>query len=133
MTEKYSKEEIEKLIWANPIRKVAKKLGVSDIALHRRCKRLGVVKPPQGHWAKLEHGKPVTTLEEERNLQKLLTQIPINGATLDSKRYSMKRTDKATKRTMEKKQNKTSKPKSKGWKVELYLGSFRTGIQLIKQ
>ena len=133
MTEKYSKEEIEKLIWANPIRKVAKKLGVSDIALHKRCKRLGVVKPPQGHWAKLEHGKPVTTLEEQRNLQKLLTQIPINGATLDSKRYSMKRTDMATNRTMEKKQNKTSKPKSKGWKVELYLGSFKTGIQLIKQ
>ena len=120
MTEKYSKEEIEKLIWQSPIEKVASKMGVTGTALHKRCKRLGVVKPPQGHWAKLEHGKPVTTLEEERNLQ-------------NSKRYSMKRKDKATKRTMEKKQNKTSKPKSKGWKVELYLGSFRTGIQLIKQ
>lgn len=136
MTEKYTKEEIEKLIWANPIRKVAKDLGVSDIALHRRCKRLGVVKPPQGHWAKLEHGKPVTTLEEERNLQKLLTQIPIREATLDSKRYSMKRTNQTA---MKEKQSKTVKkitgksiPKAKGWRIELYLGSFRTGIQVAR-
>ena len=104
MTEKYNKEQIEKLIWANPIRKVAEKMGVSDIALHKRCKRLGVVKPPPGHWAKVEHGKAVSTLKEER------------------------------KKTMTQKQNKTikktSKPKTKGWKIELYLGSFRTGIQL---
>jgi len=105
MTEKYNKDEIEKLIWANPIRKVAKKMGVSDIALHKRCKRLGVIKPPPGHWAKVEHGKAVTTLDEERKI------------------------------TMRRKQNKTikktSKPKPKGWRIELYLGSFKTGIQVI--
>ena len=129
MTEKYSKEELEKLIWESPIERVASKMGVTGTALHKRCKRLGVVKPPQGHWAKLEHGKPVTTLSEERDLQKSLEE-----ETLDSKRYwSGRRGQRKGKRTMEKKQNKTSKPKSKGWKVELYLGSFKTGIQLIKQ
>jgi len=105
MTEKYNKEQIEKLIWANPIRKVAEKMGVSDIALHKRCKRLGVVKPPPGHWAKVEHGKPVTTLKEERD-----------------KKYR----NKNWKCYVKKKQNKTKK----GWRIELYLGSFRTGIQL---
>jgi hypothetical protein len=29
---------------------------VSDKAIEKRCKRLGVIKPPRGYWAKMQYG-----------------------------------------------------------------------------
>lgn len=43
-------EELESCIWSKPIQEVAKDLGVSDVAVHKACKRLGIKKPPQGYW-----------------------------------------------------------------------------------
>lgn len=42
--------ELEALVWQMPVRDVAKRLGVSDVAVHKRCARLGVNKPPIGYW-----------------------------------------------------------------------------------
>jgi len=104
MTEKYTKDQIEKLIWEKPIMKVAESMGVTDCALHKRCEKLGVVKPPQGHWAKVYNGKPVTTIDQERKRQ--------NTA---------------------KKKKAIAKPtKPKGWRIELYFGVFKTGLQITK-
>ena len=36
---------------------VAKLLGVSDVAVAKRCKRLGVEKPPRGYWAKVKYNR----------------------------------------------------------------------------
>jgi len=30
---------------------------VSDKAIEKRCKRLGVIKPPRGYWAKMQYGR----------------------------------------------------------------------------
>jgi hypothetical protein len=109
MTEKYTKEELEKLIWESPIERVASKMGVTGTALHKRLKRLGVVKPPPGHWMKVKYGKPVAKLETE--MQKTISQ----------------KQNKTVKKTRGK-----SIPKAKGWRIELYLGSFRTGIQVAR-
>jgi hypothetical protein len=38
---------------------LAPKFGISDVALKKRCKNLGIPTPPRGYWAKLEAGKPV--------------------------------------------------------------------------
>lgn len=46
------KQELEKMIWETPTTILAKKLGVSDVALAKLCKRVGVQKPPRGYWAK---------------------------------------------------------------------------------
>ena len=35
-----------------PVTEVAKLFGVSDQAVEKRCKLLGVKKPPRGYWAK---------------------------------------------------------------------------------
>ena len=43
-----TKEELTKLVWEFPITKIAIMYGVSDVAIHKRCKILGVVKPPNG-------------------------------------------------------------------------------------
>lgn len=47
-----SKEELAKLVWEMPTTKVAAKFGVTDKAIEKRCKKLGVAKPPRGYWAK---------------------------------------------------------------------------------
>lgn len=47
-----SAEELQKLVWEMPTTAVAAKFGVSDKAVEKRCKLLGVKKPPRGYWAK---------------------------------------------------------------------------------
>lgn len=41
--------------------KLAKEFGLSDVALHKICRKHDVPTPPAGYWAKRAHGKPVTT------------------------------------------------------------------------
>lgn len=46
------KDELEKMVWAMPTTEVAKRLGVSDVAIGKKCKQLGIEKPPRGYWQK---------------------------------------------------------------------------------
>lgn len=47
-----SKEELEKLVWEKPKSSLAKELGVSDVAISKRCKKLGIKEPGRGYWLK---------------------------------------------------------------------------------
>ena len=51
-----SREELEILVWKFPTVKVAEILGVSDVAVAKRCKKLEIAKPPRGYWRKVETG-----------------------------------------------------------------------------
>ena len=46
------KEELEKLLWEKPTTYIAKELGVSDKAVEKHIKKLGLTKPPRGYWVK---------------------------------------------------------------------------------
>ncbi len=46
------KEELEKLVWELPATHIAKFYGVSDRAVIKRCKKLGIKKPGPGYWMK---------------------------------------------------------------------------------
>jgi len=48
-----TKEELEKLVWEIPTCSVAKLFGVSDKAIEKRCRLLGISKPPRGYWQKI--------------------------------------------------------------------------------
>lgn len=55
-----SKFEIEpdtlfELVWKYPTVKVAEMFSVSDVAIGKRCKKFGILKPPRGYWAKQGH------------------------------------------------------------------------------
>lgn len=39
------------LVWETPVSTLAKHLGVSDVAINKRCKRLGLPTPPRGYWS----------------------------------------------------------------------------------
>ena len=47
------------LVWEKPMIYVAKRFGISDVALRKICKKHGIPTPPLGYWAKLAHGKRV--------------------------------------------------------------------------
>jgi predicted transcriptional regulator len=50
-------KELKKLVWELPTSHIARKLGVSDVAVSKRCKKYGIEKPPRGYWAKKRAGK----------------------------------------------------------------------------
>lgn len=47
-----SDEELETLVWEKPVSQIAKELGISDVALAKRCRRRGIERPGRGYWAK---------------------------------------------------------------------------------
>lgn len=51
-----SDKELKCLVWSFPITEVSKKLGVSDVAIHKRCALRGIEKPPQGYWNRIKVG-----------------------------------------------------------------------------
>src|SRR5436190_15034976 len=60
-----SREELYERVWAEPVRTVAKRFGVSDVGLAKDCKRLKIPLPGRGYWAKKAAGKsaPRTQLQ----------------------------------------------------------------------
>jgi hypothetical protein len=49
--------ELSRLVWEQPTTAIAKEFGVSDVAIGKKCRSLGISKPPRGYWAKLTAGK----------------------------------------------------------------------------
>ncbi len=48
----YRRTELFQLVWTEPMRDVAKRYGVSDVALKKTCRKLRVPLPDAGHWNK---------------------------------------------------------------------------------
>lgn len=45
-----TREELYEQVWSEPVIEVAKKYGISDVALRKRCIKLSIPLPPQGYW-----------------------------------------------------------------------------------
>jgi hypothetical protein len=59
MVHRFVREQLYELVWREPISKLAKRLGVSDVGLAKACRRAIIPLPGIGHWAKVQHGKKV--------------------------------------------------------------------------
>ena len=55
----YRRNELYNQVWERPLRDLAEEQGISDVALAKICKKLGVPCPGRGHWAQLAAGKVV--------------------------------------------------------------------------
>jgi len=53
-------EELYALVWSQPTTEVARLFGVSDKAIEKRCKRLGIPKPPRGYWLQVNRNQRPT-------------------------------------------------------------------------
>ncbi|HEY9285124.1 MAG TPA: hypothetical protein VIP46_16850 [Pyrinomonadaceae bacterium] len=56
---KLTREELYQKVWGAPATKLARELGVSDVALGKLCRRLDVPKPYPGYWSQLAAGRRV--------------------------------------------------------------------------
>jgi hypothetical protein len=55
-----SREELYRLVWTEPMTKVAPRFGLSDVGLAKVCRKYQIPRPPVGYWAKLGVGQHVT-------------------------------------------------------------------------
>ena len=54
-----SRKELYDRVWAEPVERVAKALGISDVGLAKACRRHQVPVPPRGYWRRKETGQKV--------------------------------------------------------------------------
>jgi 5-methylcytosine-specific restriction endonuclease McrA len=59
---------LEKLVKSLPTRRISKILGVSDVAISKRCKRMGIKKPSLGFWSKKYSGNPPNNIKIDKDL-----------------------------------------------------------------
>ena len=55
----FTREELYELVWSAPVTKVAKDLGISGVALAKRCRRASIPVPPRGYWARVAAGQQI--------------------------------------------------------------------------
>ena len=75
------------MVWERPTQEVARELGISDVALAKRCKKLQVPKPPRGYWARVASGQtpkrpPLPAYREELRRQLLKQGRPTSQILL---------------------------------------------------
>jgi len=55
----FRREALYDLVWTAPVIEVARRLGVSDVALGKLCRRAQIPIPGRGYWARVESGQPL--------------------------------------------------------------------------
>lgn len=58
---RYERAKLYEEVWIEAVTIVAKRYGISDVALRKICKKLAVPLPPLGYWAKIAAGKKPPT------------------------------------------------------------------------
>ncbi len=58
-----TRKELHALVWSEPMSKLAKGFGVSDVAMAKACAKVHVPVPPRGYWARKAAGKPASVTD----------------------------------------------------------------------
>lgn len=59
MSFKLTREQLYDLVWSEAIQKLGKQIGISDVALAKTCRKIGIPIPERGYWNRLHAGKKV--------------------------------------------------------------------------
>src|SRR5262245_5050183 len=59
MSIQITRRDLYDRVWAEPIQKLSKEFGLSDVGLAKVCRRHGIPVPPRGYWAKKQAGHNV--------------------------------------------------------------------------
>jgi hypothetical protein len=57
MARSFTREEFYELVWSKPLTRLAKEFYMSDVALHKICRKHDIPNPPLGWWNKKEAGQ----------------------------------------------------------------------------
>jgi hypothetical protein len=58
-----TREQLYNLVWSEPLQRLGKQIGISDVGLAKQCRNIRVPLPVTGYWNKLHAGKQVTKSE----------------------------------------------------------------------
>lgn len=53
----FTRAQLYEAIWSKSCVKLAAELGISDVALAKTCRRMGIPRPRRGYWARIEAGE----------------------------------------------------------------------------
>lgn len=59
MAKRFTRQAFHDLVWSRPITQLAREFALSDVALHKICRKHDIPTPPVGWWARHAAGKPV--------------------------------------------------------------------------
>jgi hypothetical protein len=75
-----TREQLYDLVWSEPMQRLSKQIGISDVAIAKHCRKIGVPVPERGYWNKLQAGQKVTkTALPERDLA-TINHISMSGS-----------------------------------------------------
>src|SRR5438067_514476 len=55
-----SREDLYKIVWSEPMIKLASRFGVSDVAVAKACRKHKIPLPGRGYWARIAVGQNVS-------------------------------------------------------------------------
>ena len=79
MLHTFYRQDLFDLVWSEPTRTIAKRLGISDVGLAKACRRADLLLPPRGYWAKLAAGKTVKKPQLPRRGPGMPDRIVLGG------------------------------------------------------
>jgi hypothetical protein len=82
MSRTLSRREFYELVWSKPMTHLAKEFALSDVALHKICRKHDIPNPPLGWWAKKAAGKKVTQTPLPKVKDGISDRIVIAGGEL---------------------------------------------------
>ncbi|MCC6777934.1 MAG: hypothetical protein IT537_15075 [Hyphomicrobiales bacterium] len=75
-----TRDQLYDLVWSEPMQRLSKHIGISDVAIAKHCRKVGVPVPKRGYWNKLLAGKRVVKASlPERDLV-TLNRIEMSGS-----------------------------------------------------
>lgn len=82
MNRTLSRSELYDMVWTKAVSKIAPELGISDVALRKRCVKHAIPLPDNRYWGRLYAGKPVqrTPLPKAEDA---LDKIVIYGSSIE--------------------------------------------------
>src|SRR3546814_16529871 len=82
MSRTFTREELYEFVWSKPMTHLAKDFALSDVALHKICRKHAIPNPPLGWWAKKAAGKPVKRTPLPRLKRGIGGKLTIPGGAL---------------------------------------------------
>lgn len=59
MTLRLTREQLYELVWSEAMQRLAKQIGISDVAIAKHCRQMDIPVPERGYWNKLQAGHTV--------------------------------------------------------------------------
>jgi hypothetical protein len=81
-SQSFTRQQLYELVWSQPVTKLAKTLGISDVGLAKVCRRANIPVPQRGYWAKITAALPAARPELPQYDQKFRDRVDIKSRAL---------------------------------------------------